>query len=218
MKRFATASLAVLALAASVPALAHDGGEHAPAPAAATAATPAVAATRAALRDLWIGHVFWVRNVVDARFAGNAARAGAAEKEVVANAKAIAGAIEPYYGKAASDQLFTLLAGHWQAISAYLDGTRANDKSAADAAMQKLLANADAIAKFLSGANPNLPYETLHGLLAAHGSHHVQQIQEFKAGEWAQEAKTWAAMKDHMYVFADALADGIAKQFPDKFR
>ena len=25
-------------------------------------------------------------------------------------------------------------------------------------------------------------------------------------------------MKDHMYVIADALAGGIAKQFPEKFR
>lgn len=216
MKRIATAALATLAIAAAQPALAHNGVDHGNA--AAPAATPAVAATRAALRDLWIGHVFWVRNVVEARFAGNAAQAAAAEKEVVANAKSIAGAIEPYYGKAASDQLFTLLAGHWQAISAYLDGARAGDKAATEAAMGKLLANADAIAKFLSGANPNLPYDTLHGLLAAHGSHHVQQIQEFKAGQWEAEAKTWAAMKDHMYVIADALADGIAKQFPDKFR
>ena len=87
-----------------------------------------------------------------------------------------------------------------------------------DAAMAKLLSNADAIAKFLSGANPNLPYDAVHGLLAAHGSHHVQQISEFKAGQWDAEAKTWAAMKDHMYVIADALADAIAKQFPDKFR
>jgi hypothetical protein len=216
MKRLASAALITLALAAAGPAAAHEGNSHAGAPAAA--ATPAVAATRAALRDLWIGHVFWVRNVVDARFAGNASRSAAAEKEIVANARAIAGAIEPYYGKAASDQLFTLLAGHWGAVSAYLDGTRAGDKAATDAAMQKLLANADAIAKFLSGANPNLPYETLHGLLAAHGSHHVQQIQEFKSGQWEQEAKTWAAMKDHMYVIADALADAIAKQFPDRFR
>lgn len=216
MKHFVTAVLATLAIAGMQPAFAHDGVDHADA--AAPAATPAVAATRAALRDLWIGHVFWVRNVVDARFAGNAAQAAAAEKEVVANAKAIAGAIEPFYGKAASDQLFTLLAGHWQAISAYLDGARAGDKAATDAATGKLLANADAIAKFLSGANPNLPYDALHGLLAAHGSHHLQQIQEFKAGQWDAEAKTWAAMKDHMYVIADALADGIAKQFPDKFR
>ena len=216
MKRLATSALAALVLAATGPAFAHDGAEHAAAPAAA--ATPAVAATRASLRDLWVGHVFWVRNVVDARFAGHTTRAAAAEKEVVANAMAIAGSIEPFYGKPASDQLFTLLAGHWQAISAYLDGARAGDKAATDGAMAKLLANADAIAKFLSNANPNLPYDAVHGLLAAHGSHHVQQISQFKAGQWEAEAKTWAAMKDHMYVVADALADAIAKQFPERFR
>jgi hypothetical protein len=92
--------------------------------------------TGAALRDLWIGHVFWVRNVVEARFAGNAAAAKAAEQQVVANAQAIAGAIEPYYGQAASDQLFKLLAGQWGVISAYLDATRAGNKTAQDIARQ----------------------------------------------------------------------------------
>jgi hypothetical protein len=137
---------------------------------------------------------------------------------VVANAKAIAASIEPFYGKAASDKLFKLLAGHWGAISDYLDATRANNKTAQDGSFKQLLANADEIAVFLSGANPNLPIDTLRGMLNAHGSHHVQQIQQFNTGQFEQEARTWAAMKDHMYVIADALADGIARQFPDKFR
>jgi hypothetical protein len=213
MNRLAACFLAALALAISFPAHAHEGESHAAAPAASTAD-----ATRAALRDLWIGHVFWVRNVVAARLAGNAAEARVAEQEVVANAKAIAGSIEPFYGNEASGQLFTLLAGHWQAISAYLDGARQDDRAAEDAAMKSLLANADQISKFLSGANPNLPYDAVRGLLTAHGSHHVQQIRQFKAGEYEAEARTWAAMKDHMYVIADALAGAIAKQFPDKFR
>ena len=58
--------------------------------------------TDAALRDLWLGHVFWVRGVVVATIANNKAAADAAEKSVVANAKAIAAAFEPYYGKEAS--------------------------------------------------------------------------------------------------------------------
>src|SRR5688572_23468824 len=98
-------------------------------PAASLAATPApvtstiavkLADARAAQRDLWIGHVFWVRNVVDATFEGDSAAAKAAEGQVVANAKAIAGSIEPFYGQAASEKLFTLLAGHWGAIKGYL--------------------------------------------------------------------------------------------------
>lgn len=194
-------------------------------PAAALAATtpaPAVstqlADARAAQRDLWIGHVFWVRNVVDATFDGDAAAAGSAEAQVVANAKAIAGAIEPFYGKAASEKLFTLLAGHWGAIKGYLDATHAGDAAGADASMKELLKNAGEIAAFLGGANPNLPVDTLEGLLTAHGSHHVQQIRQFQSKQFDAEAKTWAAMTAHMYVIADALADGIAKQFPDRFR
>ena len=205
------------ALAVSFPAAAHEGPH--------TAVTNEVSVlpvkltdTRAALRDLWIGHVFWVRNVVDATFEGDADAAAAAERQIVANAKAIAGSIEPFYGKAASEKLFTLLAGHWGAIKGYLDATAAGNAQGADAAFKDLLANADAIAVFLGGANPNLPVDVLKGLLTAHGSHHVQQIKEFKARQFDAEARTWAAMTQHMYVIADALADGIAKQFPDKFR
>lgn len=192
-----------------------------------SAATPQAAAmcvptkladTKAALRDLWLGHIFWVRNVVEARLAGNASEAKSAERQVVANAQEIAAAIEPYYGKAASDQLFKLLAGHWGAISNYLDATRAGSKTQQDAAFKQLVDNAGQIATFLSGANPHLPADTLRGLLTAHGAHHVQQIQELHAKQYEEEAKTWAAMTAHMYVIADALAGGIAAQFPDKFR
>ena len=83
----------------------------------AAAVPHAVVATKNALRDLWIGHIFWVRNVVDARLASDTARAAASEQQVVANARAIADAIAPYYGEAAADGLLVLLAGHWGAIS-----------------------------------------------------------------------------------------------------
>jgi hypothetical protein len=186
--------LLAAALALVLPAL-----SPAATPSAADACVPTkIADTKAALRDLWIGHVFWVRNVVDSRFVGDASAAKTAEAQVVANAQEIAGAIEPFYGKPASDQLFKLLAGHWSAISDYLDATRAGKKTDQDGAYQALLANAGEIATFLGGANPHLPIETLRSLLTAHGAHHVQQIQQFKAKQYEQEAKTWAAMKDHM--------------------
>ena len=212
--KFKTSFVLAAALAAALPAV--STAATAPEPAATISVK--LADTRAALRDLWIGHVFWVRNVVEARFDNNDAAAAAAERQVVANAHAIAGAIEPFYGKAASDKLFTLLAGHWGAIKGYLDATQAGDKAGQDKALNALLANANAIAEFLGGANPNLPVDVLKSLLTAHGSHHVQQIREFQAKQFDEEAKTWAAMSHHMYMIADALADGIAKQFPDKFR
>jgi len=214
MSRRISITLASIAFAATLgmafPAQAgKESHTHAPAPASTKALQ-----TRDALRDLWVGHVFWVRNVAVETLAGNTAAAKTAEEQVVANAKQIAGAIEPFYGKAASDKLFGLLAGHYGAVKEYLG---ARDKAAQDTAWKKIAANAEEIAVFLSGANPNLPIDTLRALLVAHGGHHVQQINQLRAKHYPGEAQTWEAMKQHMYVIADALAGAIAKQFPAKF-
>src|SRR5688572_11223297 len=127
--------LLAAALAVSLPAAAHER-PHAATQDGASVLPAKLTDTRAALRDLWIGHVFWVRNVVDATFEGDAGAAAAAERQVVANAKAIAGSIEPFYGEAASEKLFTLLAGHWGAIKGFLDAAHANDKAGEDASLK----------------------------------------------------------------------------------
>ena len=207
----AAALLATLAVVPVAQAQ-HAGHEAATtAPAGKASATE----TQAALRDLWVDHVFWVRSVVVATLDNNQAARAASEKAVVANAKAIAGSIAPFYGQAASDKLFTLLAGHYGAVKQYLDA--GTDKTKQDAAIKALTDNAGEIATFLSGANPNLPRDAVLGMLAAHGGHHISQINQLRAKEYDQEAETWEAMKGHMYKLADTLAGAIAKQFPDKF-
>lgn len=208
----AASMLAVLA-GATLPVYAQQANHGA----AVTAAAPNVAQTDAALRDLWVGHVFWVRNVVLETFAGNPAAATAAENEVVVNAKQIAASIEPFYGKAASDKLLALLVGHYGAIKQYLEANAAGSQTGQAAAMKSLTDNAGEIAVFLSAANPNLPRDAVRGLFLAHGGHHVQQIQQLHDKQYAQEARTWDAMKGHMYVIADALAGALGKQFPAKF-
>jgi hypothetical protein len=209
-----TAALVFAYLTMAAPALAQRVG-HVAALQAPVASK--VAEASAAQRDLWVGHIFWVRNVIVETFAGNKKAAAAAEKEVVANAKAIAASIEPFYGKAASGTLFGLLAGHYGAIKQHLEATAAGNQARQDAAVKNLTGNAAEIAKFLSGANPNLSFDTLNGLLLAHGGHHLQQNQQIKSKQYEREAQTWEAMKRHMYVIADVLARAIAQQFPAKF-
>jgi len=208
----ASSVFAVL-LGAAIPVYA----EHANHEAKMVDASPKIAQTDAALRDLWVGHVFWVRGVVVATLAGNKEAATAAENEVVANAKQIAASIEPFYGKAASDKLFGLLAGHYGATKQYLEATAAGNQEKQDAAMKSLKGNVEEIAVFLSGANPNLPHDAVKELFLAHLAHHQQQIQQLHNKQYQQEAKTWEAMKAHMYGIADALTGALAKQFPAKF-
>lgn len=191
-------------------------------PAATEAAAPVEAAAvpapqlQAAMRDLWHGHIVHARDYVIAVHAGNTADAKAAADAVVENAKQISGAVAGFYGEAGGDQMLTLLGGHWGAVKAMTDARAKGDEAAATQAMTDLTANASEIAKFLAGANPNLPEDTVRGLMLAHGAHHSQQINLILADDTAGEATEWSAMQAHMDMIADALAGAIAKQFPDK--
>jgi hypothetical protein len=168
------------------------------------------------MRDLWHGHIVHARDYALAMHAGDKAAAKAAADAVVANAKDISKAVAGFYGDAAGDGMMKLLAGHWGAVQAMTDARAKNDKAGADKAMADLVANAGEIAKFLAGANPNLPEDTVRGLLLAHGAHHSSQINLIMSGDTAGEATEWTAMQAHMDMIADALAGAIAKQFPDK--
>lgn len=196
-------------------ALAHDAPEVAAD--AAAPETPAAFETRMALRDLWVEHVFWIRSYVLATAANDAAQRQVAETEVVANAKALAATIAPFYGQEASDRLLTLLAGHWTAVRDFDIATVRQSDAARERASSDLTANAHEIARFLSGANPYLPEDTVFRLLATHGAHHVAQIDQITAGDFPLEAQTWRTMRMHMLVIADALAGALARQFPDRF-
>jgi hypothetical protein len=182
-------------------------------------ANPArVADTKEALRDLWVGHIFWVRNVVLNDATNNPAARDAAEKEVVANTKQIASTMTPFYGEAASEQLFNLLDINYGAVREYSEATVAGSKRRQDAALAHLASNADDIAVFLSGVNPYLPKDTVRGLIAAHGAHHVLQINQCQEKDYAHHVgATWPMMRQHVHVIADTLTTALVKQFPSKF-
>ncbi|KPH01440.1 hypothetical protein AEQ67_04015 [Pseudomonas sp. RIT-PI-q] len=186
-------------------------------PAASPAADSAALTTRLALRDLWVEHIFWIRNYAIANQAADKQQAKVAADQVVENATQIANSIAPLYGQPAADQLLKLLAGHWGAVKHYSDATVAKDAKGKQAAVADLTSNAKAIAAFLAKANPNLPEATLVTMLAAHGGHHVAQVDELAAHDYAGEARTWQMMRSHIVALADALTAALVKQFPDKF-
>ena len=176
-----------------------------------------VAETKQVLRDLWVGHIFWVRNVVSNNATNNLEERDAAEEEVVANAKQIASTMTPFYGEATSEEFFRLLNINYGAVKEYSEATVAGSKRRQDAALARLASNADDIALFLNGVNPYLPQDTVRALIAAHGAHHVLQINQYKEKEYAHAGATWPAMRQHVYMIADTLTTALVKQFPSKF-
>lgn len=180
-----------------------------------------VAALKMALRDLYINHIFWVRSLVIATRLGEKGAVSEADEYGEKNAKAIGQSIAPFYGQAAGDKFATLFVGHYSAVKAYMRAAFANNfrGSAASkkAAVAQLTQNASAIAAFVSSANPNLPKGTVYGLLLTHGQQHIMSIDATAKKDWSAEADMWDPMVKHIYTISDALADGIAKQFPGKF-
>jgi hypothetical protein len=180
-----------------------------------------VAALKMALRDLYINHIFWVRSLVIATRLGEKGAVSEADEYGEKNAKAIGQSIAPFYGQAAGDKFATLFVGHYSAVKAYMQAAFANNfrgnAASKKAAAAQLTQNASAIAAFVSSANPNLPKGTVYGLLLTHGQQHIMSIDATVKKDWSAEADMWDPMVKHVYTISDALADGIAKQFPGKF-
>ncbi len=175
-----------------------------------------VADLRMTLRDLLGEHIHWSRTLVLATRAGERSAAQVAESRAIANARALGDAVAAFYGKEAGDRFAALFVGHNRAVKEYLTAALAGRQTAKKAASERAVRNAQEIDTFLSGANPNLPKGAVLNLLASHWAHHVAQVEAAAKRDWAQEARVWDEMRKHIYVVADALAEAIAKQFPDK--
>ncbi len=184
---------------------------------AAGGANPVSAAElQQTFRDLWLGHIYWVQHSVLDSAKSSLAERDAVKKEVDSNTNQIANAIMPFYGEAASQKFLTLLDINIGAVREYSEATVAENKSKQDAALARLAANSEDFGVFFSGINPHLKKDTVQGLIAAHGAHHVLQINQYKKKDYAHLDETWKLMREHVYVIADTFTSAIAKQFPDK--
>jgi hypothetical protein len=205
-------SIAVVALSFAC-LVSTDGESH-----AAGDLNPArVAEMKQSYRDLWLGHIYWVQHAVLDSAKNNPVQRDAAKKEVDANTKQIADMIMPFYGEAASKKFLSLLDINIGAVREYSEATVADNKSAQDAALARLVSNSEDFGVFFSGLNPHLKKETVQGMIAAHGAHHVLQINQYKKRDYAHLDETWKLMREHVYVIADTLTEALVKQFPGKF-
>lgn len=206
-----------LGVAVALPTALAQSTTSAPAAVTAPAAAPTAPKLHAAMRALWHGHIVATRDYALAVHAANKANEKKAADAVVGNAKQISDAVAGFYGKDAGDGLLKLLGGHWGGVKALTDAAKAKNAGAEDKAVGELASNAGQIAKFLAGANPNWKESDLQSALIAHAGHHKMQVDLMMTNApKAKQDAAWTDMQHHMDAVADALATGIAKQFPDK--
>lgn len=95
---------------------------------------------------------------------------------------------------------------------------KAGDKAPLTAAQAKWSANGKDIAAFLSTANSHWPKADLEAMLQKHLDLTTGEVVARLNKDWAADIKAYDEGHEHMLMFADALTDGIAKQFPAKLK
>lgn len=182
-----------------------------------TSKATAAVEVKMAMRKLWEEHIVYTRNYIISELAGLPDTDAVAQR-LLRNQDDIGNAIKPYYGDAAGEKLSALLRDHIVVATEVVKAAKAGDKTQLADAQKKWTANGKDIAAFLSGANPNWPKKTLEEMLQKHLDLTTGEVVGRLNKDWAADIKAYDDGHTHMLMFADTLTDGIAKQFPAKFK
>ncbi len=168
------------------------------------------------MRKLWTDHVVWTRDYIIAAL-GDQPDAQAAANRLMKNQEDIGKAIATYYGAPAGQQLTTLLKEHITIAVDVIKAAKAGDKAAQQKADSRWQQNGVQIAEFLSKANPNWPRATLADMMKMHLTTTTDEVVARLNKNWDADVRAFDAVYNHILKMSDALADGIVKQFPEKF-
>ena len=207
----------LLATTAAAPVAAQDASPGAEATGGATITT---AEFHDAMRKLWEDHVFWTRLFIvsKATTPEDLPDLQVTTDRLLANQLDIGDAIKPFYGDDAGDQLTQLLTDHIATAAELVTAAKAGDSAAVDTASQAWYANADQIAEFLSGANPdNWPVEMTKVMMKDHLDLTLKEATAQLEGRYADAVSAFDTVNNQILAMADMLSDGIVAQFPDKF-
>jgi len=215
MKRIAVGTmLTIVALIAVGSTLSVQAADK---PATSAAAKPiAVGELQDGMRKLWEDHIIYTRNFIISAIAGLGDTPAVTER-LLRNQDDIGNAIKPIYGDDAGKKLTALLRDHILIAADIVKAAKASDTKAVEAGQKKWRGNADDIAAFLSGANPQWKKADLTSMLYTHLDLTTTEVVSRIKKDWAADIAAFDKGHDHMLMFSDMLTDGIVKQFPKKF-
>src|SRR3954451_11619734 len=175
------------------------------------------AGLRGTLNNLFSEHVYLAARATGAALGGRMPEFEAAAGALDANSVDISKAIGLAYGPDAEAAFLPLWRSHIGMVVDYTTGLATKDDAKQQKAVQDLIGYTQDFGAFLSGANENLPKDTVADLVKSHVLTLKDVIDAQAAGDNpAVYSKLRMAMA-HMQMVADPVADATAKKFPDKF-
>jgi len=168
-------------------------------------------------QKLWIDHISWTRSFIVSDLASLKDKDAVLER-LLKNQDDIGNSFKPYYGEEIGNKLSKLLREHIEIAGQVVAAAKNNDSSNLGKYNKLWYENADQIAAFLSRINPNYQNEVLQEMLYKHLQLLTDQVVARLNADWKADIKAYDEGEEHMIMFADLLAMGIMKQFPESFK
>jgi hypothetical protein len=173
---------------------------------------------RSAMRKLWEDHPTWTRLFIVSA-AADLPDKEAPTQRLLQNQTDIGDAIKPFYGDAAGEKLTALLRDHILILADVVGAAKAPDSAEKDEAAQRWRSNADEIAEFLSAANPKQwPVAETKKMMHEHLDLTTAEAVARLQGDSTADIAAYEKVHEQILKMAHMLSDGIAKQFPKKFK
>src|SRR5436309_1772148 len=142
-----------------------------------------------AMRKLWEDHVTWTRLYI-VSVAGGLPDAKLTAGRLLDNQRDIGNAVAEFYGKDAGDKLTALLRDHILIAADLVGAAKAGESAKVTALNKKWHDNADDIAAFLHGANPdNWPLATMKSAMKTHLDQTLDEATHRLHGDYAADIK-----------------------------
>lgn len=168
------------------------------------------------LRKLWEQHDVWTRstimsiifNLPDVDFVTN---------RLLRNPVDFGNALEPFYGSSIALKFSDLLKDHLVIAAELVKAAKAGNKQSADAIEKRWYDNADQIAIFLSQINHYWSQEEWKVMLHQHLALVKSEAVNILTKNYAAGIAVYDELENQSLGMADMMAEGITKQFPNKF-
>ncbi len=170
------------------------------------------------MRRLWEDHITWTRLFIVSASA-DLPDTPATTKRLLRNQQDIGDAIKPFYGRAAGERLTSLLQEHILVAADLLASAKAGDQAAVERHSGAWYQNGREIADFLHAANPrHWARGEMRAMMREHLDLTLTEAVAHLERDHRTDIRSYDRIHRQILAMADMLSDGIAAQFPKRFR
>jgi len=168
------------------------------------------------MRQLWEEHVVWTRNVILC-LVDELPGTDQAVKRLLQNQVDIGNVFKPYYGEDAGNKLTEILKVHINVSAEVVKAAKAGNTNAFNEANKRWYANADQLSEFLCKVNTGWVLEDMKKMMKEHLKITTDEAEQRIKKNYDADVFAFDKINYEILIMADMLADGIVKQFPEKF-